>query len=135
VGVEGLLPLSGANATGPEGAADVRVWLAGPLLETSLTEPNARVNLRLAAGAWAAVVRMRGQASDPYAGTTAGVTTLLPHVDLTLGWRFRPRLSVLARVSAAVAAPEVVVRFPGGDAASWGRPMGLAVLAVETRLD
>lgn len=135
LGVEGFLPLSGANATGPEGEADVRAWLAGPLIEASLTDPNGRADVRLGAGAWATLVRMRGEASEPYAGTTADVPTLLPHLDLMLGWRFARRLTVSARFSAAVAAPEVVVRFPGREAASWGRPLGLAALVIETRLD
>ena len=135
LGLEGLLPLTGANVGGREGTAEVRLWLGGPFVEVSLTKPAGRADVRLAAGAWAALLSMRGSALPPYTGTTVDVTSVAPHVDLMLGWLFARWLTVATRFSAAIAAPGVTVRFPGRDAATWGRPFGLAALVVEARFD
>lgn len=135
VGLEGLLPLTGANVSGPEGTAEVRLWLAGPFVETSLVAPGRGVDIRLAVGAWAALVHMRGNASAPYTGTTAEVASVAPHVDVVVGWSVARRLAVGARFAAAIAAPGVTVRFPGRDAATWGRPLGVATAVVEARFD
>lgn len=136
IGFEGLLSITSASISGPEGRADVRLWFAGPLIELSLTRPStARADARVAAGVWGVLMQMSGVASAPYAGATETVDTVAPHLDVTLGWRFTRRLTVGARLSGAAATPAVTVRFPGRDAATWGRPLGLGALFVDVRLD
>jgi hypothetical protein len=134
-GIDGALPLTSAGVTGPEGQADVRLWLAGPFLEVSLTDPTARVDLTVGAGVWAALLRMRGNAAAPYMGVDADVTTVMPHADIGLRWRVGRRVGIGGVLAIAVATPEAVVRFSGRDAARWGRPLGLAMAVIEARLD
>jgi hypothetical protein len=135
VGLDGALPLTSADVTGPEGHADVRLWLAGPFLEVSLTDPTSRADLSLGAGVWGALLRMRGDADLPYTGVEADVTTVMPHADIGLRWRVGRRLGIGGAFTLAAATPEAVVRFSGRDAARWGRPFGLAMLVIEARLD
>ncbi len=135
LGVDGALPVVDGEVTGPEGRAAVRLWLAGAFAEASLTNPMARADLSVAAGLWVAALQMRGVAAAPYLGRTAAVTTLAPHVDVAARLRLARRLAVGARLSAAVAAPEAIVRLAGRDAAHWGRPFVLGALVFEVRLD
>ena len=135
IGLEGLLPLTSANISGPEGNTDIRLWLAGPLIELSLTEPAARGDIRFAGGVWGVLMQMSGAAAAPYTGTKENVETLAPHLDLTAGWRLTRRVTIDARLSTAIATPAITVRFSGRDAATWGRPFGLGALSLEARLD
>jgi hypothetical protein len=135
LGVDTVLPLSAAGVSGPEGQADVRLWLAGPFIELSIGDRASRVALSLGAGAWAAALRMRGSAAAPYAGVDADVITVASHLDLLLRWRLGRRLGLGALFSIALAAPEAVVQFGGRNVAYWGRPFGLGALVVEARLD
>jgi hypothetical protein len=135
LGVDAAMPLTAAGVSGPEGQADVRLWLAGPFVELSLGDPASRAAVSLGVGAWAAALQMRGSAAAPYAGVEANVFTLASHVDLLLRWRLGRRLGLGALFSVALAVPEATVQFAGRDAARWGRPFGLAALVVEARLD
>jgi hypothetical protein len=135
IGLDGLVPLTSAGVRGPEGQADVRLWLAGPFLEVALTGPASPADISAGVGVWGAMLRMQGTAAAPYQGVPASVTTLAPHADIGARFRLGRRLAIGGFVSAAIAAPEVIVRFSGREAARWGRPFGLAGLVIEARLD
>lgn len=135
LGLDGFIPLIDATVTGPEGRAEVGLWLLGAFVEGSLTDPSARVDVIVGGGAWFSVLSMTGGAVAPYVARSVQVKTLATHLDLGARARLARRVALVVRLSGAVATPEAAVRFAGRNVASWGRPFALGALLLEVGLD
>jgi len=128
VGLSAAFPLTAARATGPEGFADVRPWLAfaearwRPLGGVGWFQPD----LGLALGI--AVVTMEGTAEAPRRGVADTVTSFAWHVAAGLEARPLDWLAVRLDTQVGMAVPEVGVAFVGRRVARWGMPfVGTAV--------
>jgi hypothetical protein len=135
LGLDTFVPLTTPALTGPEGRAELAVFLAGAFFESSLTDPAARADVLLGGGAWLGLLTLRGGAESPYVGSSLEIVTLMPHLDLGARVRISSRIAVLARVSGALATPKVNVRFAGRDVTSWGQPFALGAIMLEVGLD
>ena len=126
-----LLPVSHQTVTAAEGEAEVSTWLAGGGLDFEWTRLPFG-GLRSGIGAALAVTTMSGNAGPDFASSEDVVTTFVPlarssfYVDL--GRRFRLR----SGVAVGTTLPEVRVAFGSRDVASWGEPVLVMSLVLET---
>ncbi len=134
-GIDGSLSPSRARVRAPEGETAVGLYLAGASFGFCLTDPTLPVRLRLGAGAWASVMSLSGEAASPYVNMKAQIVTVVPHLDLGLRVSLTHRLGLGFGVSGGLSAPSASIHFAGREVATWGRPLVLGNLALETTLD
>ena len=132
--LDGSMTPGRAKVQSSEGQASIGIFLVGASFRFV---PVARgpVRLLLGGGAWACVMTMSGEAVAPYVSTRATSTSVLPHLDVGTLLSLTQRLSLGASLSAAISAPALAVRFDERQVATWGRPLWLGSLLVETTLD
>ncbi len=134
VSLDGALTPARTRLRGSEGDASVGLYLAGVSVGFSAA-PNAPVRFRSGAGAWLAVMNIAGQAAASYVNTQAGFVSVVPHLDLGARFSLTPRLGLGLGLSGGVSAPGVSIRFAGREVATWGRPLWLGSLVLESALD
>ena len=124
-------PLARATLNGPEGRADLGVFLAGAELHASFETREPRLFLTTGVGTALAWVSARGQATAPQVATSASAFAGLGYARVDAGWRASEWLSF--GVSAALGATfgRVNVRFAGSDAGTWGLPILASFLISE----
>lgn len=135
LGLDAFAPLTTPALEGPEGRAELGLYLAGAFVEASLMNPAASADVMLGGGAWLGLLTLSGGAQPPYVGSSLQIVTLVPHLDLGGRARISRRIAFLARVSGALATPKANVRFAGRDVAVWGRPLVLGAMMLEVGLD
>lgn len=135
LGLDGSLTPGRAKVRGPEGETGVGLYLAGASLAFYLTDPVAPVRLRFGAGAWGSVMALSGEAVAPYVNMRAQIITIVPHLDLGLRVSLTRRLGLALGLSGGISAPAASIHFAGREVATWGRPLLLSNLALETTLD
>jgi len=133
--LDGLLTPGRARLRGPEGETSVGLYLAGGSLGFWLTDPAMPVRLRLGAGAWASFMTLSGEATAPYVSTQSQIITVIPHLDLGLRVSLTHRVGLSLGFSGGMSAPATSVHFAAREVATWGRPLLLSNLALETTLD
>ena len=130
----GLSPVV-AHLRQPEGEASIDWYRIGTALRFSVTDPNSAFQLRSGAGASLCIFSTRGSAAQDYSDRRTSVTTLIPYVDLGMRQSLTSRIGVAANASAGVSLPGVSIAFAGRQVATWGRPLWLGRLMLETSLD
>ncbi len=133
--LDGALTPVQAKVSGPEGQASIGLYLAGLSFGYSLLDPNAAARLRSGAGLWIGVVTMKGEAQAGYLNQRATIVAAVPHADLSFEIPLSRRLAVGLGLSLGTSAPGAAVQFAGRRVATWGRPFGLGLLAVESSID
>ena len=133
--VDGALTPFSAELKGAEGTATADWRWAGAALRFCVTDPKASFRVHSGAGAWLSVMTLRGQAAAPFEARHLNVVSAIPHVDLGTRWSITQRLSLGLDGSAGFAAPAVEVDFAGQQQTTWGRPLWLGRLLLETSLD
>jgi hypothetical protein len=133
--LDGALTPARTKLRGPEGEANVAWYLAGASLRFCATNPMAPIRFHSGFGAWVAVMSLSGQASTPFVNTRAELVSVIPHIDLGLRFSLTPRLGLGLGLSGGVSAPAASIRFADRQVATWGRPLWLGSLALETPLD
>jgi hypothetical protein len=129
-----LTPIA-SRVRGAEGTANLDFGWAGAALSFNVTNPNAPLCLRSGAGAWLALLGVTGQAVAPYENRRTFSLSTVPHVDLGLRWSLTRRLGLGADLSAGFSTPGMAIDFAGREQATWGRPLWLGGLSLETSLD
>jgi hypothetical protein len=122
-------PVRQATVSGPEGTAEVGVYLvAGEIF--ARFEANGS-GLFLTAGLGAAVVRVsaKGQAEPSLVSTSAATLTGAGFARVDAGWQPSRWLRLGVSVLAGATPERVTVRFAGNEAGKWGWPF-LAALAL-----
>jgi hypothetical protein len=132
---DAVLTPAATKLRGQEGEASVSWYLAGLSLRLQPTVPGSLVRFRSGAGVWLAVMNLGGQAAATYASTPSQFVAAIPHLDLGLRLGMTDRLGLAFGVSGGVSAPGASIRFANRQVATWGRPLGLASLALEVPLD
>jgi hypothetical protein len=135
VSVDGAMTPVRTTVEGPEGKASVGWYLAGLSLGFCASDPAAPVRFRSGAGAWLSLMTLSGQASLPYVGMSANVASVIPHLDEGLHISITPNVSLAADLSLGVSLPEASIQFAGRQVATWGRPLWIGGLALESALD
>jgi hypothetical protein len=133
LGASGVVPLTTASLSGPEGAADVTTWLVAGSLELGWGELSFG-GFRSGVGAGAAMTTMSGDAGDGFEGASDTVTTFAAHVRTSFHVHLASWCALRAGASGGLTFPEVTVAFGERSAATWGRPYGVASLALETNV-
>jgi len=133
--LDGLLTPGRTKLRGPEGETSVGLYFGGGSLGFWLTDPVAPVRLRLGAGAWASIMTLSGEPAASYVNTQTQIVTAVPHLDLGIRVSLTRRLGLNLGFSGGVSAPAASIHFAGREAATWGRPLLLGNLALETPLD
>jgi hypothetical protein len=133
--VDGALTPTRTNLQGPEGQANVAWYRSGVSLGFCASDPAAPIRFRSGAGVWLSVMSLAGQAAAPYVNTSTDFVSVIPHLDAGLHFSLTPNLGLAASLSMGVSAPEASVRFAGREVATWGRPLWLGGLALESALD
>src|SRR5262249_11080627 len=127
------IPAVSPTVTASEGSATVSTWLAGAALDWRLTAARSPWGAALGAGVAATLVRVHGQATQPFLGTSADLPGALPFVEASASralWESSPiRLGVQAMAGADL--PRPVVRFAGREVAALGAPLLAGSLLVE----
>lgn len=123
-------PVSRATLTGPEGQADLGVFLGGGELYSRFEAHGPRLFLTTGVGAALAWVSARGQATPPQIGSTANALAGLGYAKVDAGWKATDWLYLGIAVSAGASFGRVTVRFAGNDAGSWGLPILASYLFV-----
>jgi len=132
--LDGSLTPGRAKVHGAEGEASIGLFLVGASLRF-VPVAQGPVRFLLGGGAWACVMTMSGEAVAPYVSKRATSTSVVPHMDAGILVSLTQRLSLGANLSAAISAPTIAVRFDDRQVATWGRPLWLGSLLVETKLD
>jgi len=135
VALDGALTPARTKLRGPEGEASVAWYLAGVSFGFWASEPTAPVRFRSSAGAWLAVMSLTGQAVNPYVNNRAEFVSVIPHLDAGLRFSLTPRLGLGAGLSIGISAPAASIQFAGREVATWGRPLWLGNLMLESVLD
>jgi hypothetical protein len=78
---------------------------------------------------------MTGEAIVPYANAQTTTTSMLAHADVALRFSITRRIGWGPSATVAISVPGVAVEFADRRVATWGRPLWLGSLAVETTLD
>jgi len=78
---------------------------------------------------------LSGQAVAPYVSLHSAFVSVVPHVDAALRWMITQRLSLGANLSVGVSAPAASIQFAGREVTTWGRPLWLGSLMLESALD
>jgi hypothetical protein len=133
--LDGSLTPGRAKLRGPEGETSIGLFLAGASFAFSITDPTAVVRLRSGLGAWASIMTLSGEATTPYVNTRTQIVTVVPHLDLGLRVSLTRRLGLGATLSGGISAPSASIQFAGREVGTWGRPLLLGNLLLETALD
>jgi len=133
--LDGALTPVDTTLRGPEGDAGINWYLAGVSASLCATDPTAPLRLRSGAGVWLAWLTALGQADAPRENRHTLSLSAIPHLDLGLRWSLTRRLGLGLDGSAGFSAPGVRIDFAGREAATWGRPLWLSRLTLETALD
>jgi len=133
--IDGAFTPVSAKVSGPEGRASLGLYFAGVAFGYSLLDPRAAVRLRSGAGIWLSVMTMNGEAQSGYLNDHATVVGVVPHADFCFDIPLSRRIAVGVGFSLGTSAPGAAVQFAGRRIATWGRPFGLAAVAVESSLD
>jgi hypothetical protein len=123
-----------AHVAGPEGRATIGLLLAG-LSAGRGWRTDRRISPGLAAGLWVGDVTMNGAAAVGYGQQSVRLITLVPHGDLNIDVHVTSRFAVIVRAVAAASVPGVQIQFAGRTVATWGQPLFLASVGVETSFD
>ena len=65
----------------------------------------------------------------------AEFVSVIPHLDAGLRFSLTPRLGLGAGLSIGISAPAASIQFAGREVATWGRPLWLGNLMLESVLD
>jgi hypothetical protein len=133
--IDALLTPGRAVVRGDEGQTSVALYFVGASFRACVLDPRGPVRLWLGTGAWVGWMNMRGEAVAPYANAQATTTSLLAHADAALRFFVTRRVAWGPSAVVAISVPGVAVEFADRRAATWGRPLWLGSLAVETTLD
>jgi len=133
--LDGSLTPGRAKVEGTEGQASIGLFLVGASLRFVPIAPSGRVRFLLGGGAWVGVMTMAGEAVAPYVNKRATSTSVLPHLDVGVLFSVTRRVSLGTNLSAAISAPSIGVVFADRQVATWGRPLWLGSLVIETTLD
>ena len=120
---------------GPEGDANVAWYVAGVSFGFCASDPAAPVRFRSGAGVWLGWLNVSGQAAPPYVNTHADVVSIIPHLDAGLSFSLTRVVSISTGVSLGISAPPASIRFAGREVATWGRPLWMGGLALESALN
>lgn len=129
VGVSGLFPLAGGGLTSEEGRASLHPWLVGPMADIGLWT-GGQWSLWSGAGAALVMVRMRGEAEQPYVGGSDTVTSAAGIGRLYGLWHLAPKWHFRVGLAAGVAVPRPVVQFAGHRVSAWGAPLTTLSLGI-----
>jgi hypothetical protein len=133
--LDGALSPADTTLRGPEGDARINWYLAGVSASFCATDPSAPLRLRSGAGVWLAWLAALGQAEALEENRRTLSLSAIPHLDLGLHWSLTRRLGLGLDGSAGFSAPQDRLDFAGREAATWGRPLWLGRLSLETALD
>jgi hypothetical protein len=133
--LDGALTPVDTTLHGPEGDSRINWYLTGVSASFCATDPTAPLRLRSGAGVWLAWMTALGQANVPLENRRTLSVSAIPHVDLGLRWSLTRRLGLGLDGSAGFSAPGLRIDFAGREAATWGRPLWLGRLTLETALD
>ena len=133
--LDGALTPVDTRLRGPEGDARINWYLTGVSASFSATNPDAPLQLRSGAGVWLACLAALGQADVPLESRHTLSISAIPHLDLGVRWSLTRRLGLGLDTSAGFSAPGARLDFAGREAATWGRPLWLGGLTLETALD
>jgi hypothetical protein len=133
--LDGSLTPGRAKVRGAEGQASIGLFLMGASFRFCPVDPSGPVRLWLGGGVWVGVMTMTGEAVAPYVNTRATSTSVIPHLDVGIRFSLTRRLSLGAGVSGGISTPSVAVQFDDHQVATWGRPLWLGSLAIETTVD
>lgn len=129
-----LVPTVPSKLEAAEGSARTALWLLGVGGDAQLLSERSSWRLQAGLAALAAHAESTGSARPPLGDGTAAAWTGGGLARVSGATVLGRRLRVGAGVGAGFLAPEVVTRFAGRDAATWGRPLLLAELLLETAL-
>jgi hypothetical protein len=134
VGLRAFVPIVGARTVAAAGSARVHVgWIAiGPRF--ALARPDRLVQPTLGVAIGPAIVGMRGEARPPFVGRRDVVTSAIAEVDVAVAFAVHSRLRVWLDGSIGLAMPRTGVRIGDRRSATWGWPVGAAVLGVQVVL-
>ncbi|MBN2577204.1 MAG: hypothetical protein JXP73_21765 [Deltaproteobacteria bacterium] len=116
-------PARRADMSGPEGGAKTASYLAGGALFARFERNAPGLFLTTGLGAAFAWLSARGQGTLPLLGTSATAFTGLGYARLDAGWRPLHWLGFGITAVAGATFDQVVVRFAGNEAATWGWPV------------
>jgi hypothetical protein len=133
--LDGALTPTGATLRGSEGSANIAWYAAGAALSFCVTDPTAPLRLRSGAGAFVTWTTLLGQATDPLENRRTHTVSAVPHVDLGVRWSLTERVGLGVDASAGFSAPGVAIDFAGREVATWGQPLWIGRLSLETALD
>jgi hypothetical protein len=133
--LDGFLTPARTKVRGDEGQASIGLFLVGASFRFCPVNPSGLVRLWLGAGAWVGVMTMTGEAVAPYVNTRASSTSVIPHLDVAIRFSLTRRLSLGAGLAGGISVPSVAVQFDEHQVATWGRPLGLGSIALETSID
>jgi hypothetical protein len=124
------IPISRQSVQAAEGEALLASSLAGGLLELEWARlPFGGVRTGLGAGA--SVTNMSGRAASGFEGADDTVVAFTPLARTSFHVDIGPRLRLRTALAGGFTVPEVKVAFGEREVASWGRPFGLASVALE----
>jgi hypothetical protein len=129
----GALPLQSDELASAEGSADVSLTLLGASATLHLVRPPWM--LAAGPGLAAAIFDMRGSAANAgFQGRELSIVTALIFGELALSYRVSRLLRLKSELRCGVSLPRATIRFAGRDVGNWGRPFGMAGIAIELGL-
>jgi hypothetical protein len=134
VAVDGAFTPVRAKLRGPEGDANFAWYLTGVSLSFCASDPAAPVRFRSGVGAWLGWLNLTGQAAAPYVNTRADIVSVIPHLDAGLSFSLTRAVALSAGVSMGISAPAASIRFADREVATWGRPLWIGGLVLESAL-
>jgi hypothetical protein len=132
VGVRGFLPLGSQSVAAEEGEADVATWLGAGFLELDWARFGWG-GLRSGVGGGASVTTMAGRADESgFDDASDTVVAFAPLVSSSFHARMGRSFRLRIALSLGATVPEVKVSFGSREVASFGRPLFLAGVVLES---
>ncbi len=119
----------------PEGDTNLALYMTGASFGFSPSPLTAPVQFRAGAGVWLAVMSLSGRATTRYENSRVDLVSVVPHLDVATLFSLTPRLKLGLDLSGGVSTSRASIRFAGREVATWGRPLWLASLMLESSLD
>jgi hypothetical protein len=126
-------PLAPATISGPEGSADVGVYLAAVALFGRLQSSESSFFTTVGLGAGAARLSADGRSEPPLVAASVSQVTAIAYTRVDVGYALTPWLRLGGRGVFGGALDRVALRFAGNEAGSWGPAFFGALALAEVR--
>jgi hypothetical protein len=126
-------PLAPATISGPEGSADVGVYLAAVALFGRLQSSESNFFTTVGLGAGAARLSADGRSEPPLVTASVSHVTAIAYTRVDFGYAIAPWLRLGGRGVFGGSLDRVGLRFAGNEAGSWGPAFFGALALAEVR--